>query len=63
MKLVEFGFNYSDLIEMPLDEFIEYAKLLIEIRDRENRVSENRSSSSNKKPDGKPIGAVIPRKN
>lgn len=59
MKLVEFGFAYQDLIQMPLHEFIEYVTLLIQIREKEkNHMNEQKAKTP--KPEQKPIGAIIP---
>jgi len=62
VSLVDFGFAYSDLIEMPLDEFIEFNQLVFETEQRkEDYMQEQKSLGSNKK-EPKPIGAVFPSK-
>lgn len=55
--LIDWGFSYSDLVSMPLDEFYEYIELLNKHRKKENeKISE--PAMVPERP--KTIGEVIP---
>lgn len=59
--LVEWGFDYKALVQMPIEEFLDYSKLLYKNR-RDKSDAEERAldGSSSKKPDGHSIGQVTP---
>ena len=62
--LIDWGFSYEALVQMPIEEFLDYSNLLYKHkRDRGDAEEEvlNESSAGQKKPDGKSIGQVIPR--
>ena len=59
--LVNWGFSYEALVTMPIEEFLDYSKLLYEnkrtVSEKEaNAISENRTQQKN--PDGKSIGQI-----
>lgn len=55
--LIDWGFAYSDLVSMPLDEFYEYIELLNKHRKKENE-SVPQNNFVQERP--KTIGEVIP---
>ncbi len=59
--LIEWGFSYEALIQMPIEEFLDYSKLLYKHKMKENDQQED--GTVNKKPDGKTIGQVAPNFN
>lgn len=44
--LIDWGFDYQSLRDMPLDEFYEYITLLNDHRKKENDIKNNQNSSS-----------------
>jgi len=59
--LINWGFDYSDLMNMEITEFREFVNLLIENNKKEEaetKASANKSSNKEQKS----IGQVIPRK-
>ena len=57
--LIDWGFAYSDLVSMPLDEFYEYIELLNKHRKKENDyVTKEQTPNIPDRP--KTIGEVIP---
>lgn len=58
--MVKWGFSYSDLKNMPLDEFFEYTKLIEEhFKEEERRMKEGNGGEPQKQ-DPKPIGRTLP---
>lgn len=55
--LIEWGFTYSDLISMPLEEFYEYIELLNKHRKREKETPVESNMAQERQ---KTIGEVIP---
>ena len=59
--LTNWGFSYEALMQMPIEEFLDYSKLLY--KHKRNKMDAEQSAmseSGQKKPDGKSIGQVIP---
>ena len=62
-QLIDWGFSYESLIDMPIDEFLEYTQLHYkykkEKKDKDDDYLRN-ILEEKRKPDGKSIGQVIP---
>jgi len=55
--LVKWGFNYHDLVTMPIEEFLEYSNLYYK---EQKRKKDQEDGIGQEKPDGQSIGQTLP---
>jgi hypothetical protein len=58
--LIDWGFDYQSLRNMPLEEFYEYIELLNKQRKRENDAMNNKSGASIQNEGPKMVGDNLP---
>jgi hypothetical protein len=58
--LIDWGFSYEALVTMPIEEFLDYSKILYKHKQDKHDAEANAAGGAQKNPDGKSIGQVNP---